>query len=92
MCIRDSHCTLAVLADHLGLREPHGRWPGYYGITISDADARRSAHLLGLDSAQVRDMHLARYDQLALDLAGLGTTSGGIAQTRTCLLYTSRCV
>jgi hypothetical protein len=77
------HCTLAVLADHLGLREPHGRWPAYYGITITDADARRSAHLLGLDSTQVHDMHLGRYDQLAFDLAGLGTTSGGIAQTRT---------
>lgn len=76
------HCTLAVLADHLSLREPQGRWPAYYGITITDSQANHSAHLLGLTPPQVHAMHLANYDQVAFDLAGLTASTGGIAQTR----------
>lgn len=76
-------CTLAELADHLDLRGPRGRWPGYYGVTIAPEVSRRVAPRLGLTVAAVKRMHLAAYDQHAFDLGGLtGSGQGGLGATR----------
>lgn len=65
------HCTVALLADHLALRGPRGRWPGRYGVTIDPITRDMVAAQLRLTPIQVEQMHLARYDQLAIDLTGL---------------------
>lgn len=77
------HTTVASLGNHLGLRDARGRWPGRFGITMGDTEMQRVGPLLGLAPDQVQQMHLAAYDQLALDLGGLarGTPIAGTRAT-----------
>lgn len=80
-CAAQHHTTVASLGNHLGLRDARGRWPGRFGVTMGDTDMQRVGPLLGLAPDQVQQMHLAAYDQLALDLGGLAHESA-IAGTR----------
>lgn len=63
-------CTVTELADAIGLRHA-GRWPPYHGLTLAPQVVERVAPRLSLAPAQVEAMQVARYDQTALDLAGL---------------------
>lgn len=74
------HCTVAVLADHIGLRSG-GRWPGHYGVRIDSDAVDRVSGPLGLGEGAVRRMQLDSYDQLAFDLTGL-MVPGTIASIR----------
>jgi len=73
--------TLAGLGTHLGLRDARGRWTGRFGVALVEDDVQRVAPMLGLAPAQVDDMQLTTYDQLAFDLSGLSERKA-IAGTR----------
>jgi hypothetical protein len=73
--------TLAGLGTHLGLRDTRGRWTGRFGVALVEGDVQRVAPMLGLAPAQVDDMQLTTYDQLAFDFRGLREGSA-IAGTR----------
>ncbi|GAA3620314.1 hypothetical protein GCM10022199_25980 [Marihabitans asiaticum] len=82
-CAAQHHTTVASLGGHLGLRDARGRWPGRFGVNMDDTNVQRVAPLMGLEPNQVQQMHLAAYDQLALDLGGLahGTAIAGTRAT-----------
>ena len=74
--------TPSVLADHIGLRQ-NGIWPPFHGVVLTaSTNWTAVTAALGLTRQQILDMHLARYDQTALDLTGLDQTpTPGFART-----------
>lgn len=63
-------CTTESLGTHLGLR-PNNQWPTHHGIFLDPALTSQASAMLGITCAQITNMHLARWDGRALQVAAI---------------------